>query len=78
MEDNGVSLQWVESTPTNLRFSVEVLLRPHELHHADPRREADFATSAAPWGSTPCSPPPEGTCCRTALWEWSPNSLEDD
>lgn len=78
VEDNGVSLQWVESTPTNLRFSVEVpFFGRMSYTMLTPAEEADFATSAAPLGIYPLLSTPEGDLLQDSSVEWSPNSLED-
>lgn len=51
VEDNGVSLQWVESTPTNLRFSVEVpFFGRMSYTMLTTAEDTDFATSATPLG----------------------------
>ncbi|MFR5135354.1 MAG: hypothetical protein ACLTEG_09745 [Acutalibacter sp.] len=78
VEDNGVSLQWVESTPTNLRFSVEVpFFGRMSYTMLTPAEEADFATSAAPLGIYPLLSTPEGDLLQDSSVEWSPNSPED-
>lgn len=51
VEDNGVSLQWVESTPTHLRFAVEVPFFGHMSYTMlTTAEDTDFATSAIPLG----------------------------
>ena len=78
VEDNGVSLQWVESTPTNLRFSVEVpFFGRMSYTMLTLAEEADFATSAAPLGIYPLLSTPEGDLLKDSSVEWSPNGLED-